>query len=126
MLPGRLGASYVAPDGSAQVPVLLHHAILGSMERFIGILLGGPRRTAAGPAGARAGGGRVDCVSSDIRSERIARKVADAARLRIPWIAVVGDREEAEGAVSLSRPSQRGKRLVPSEAIARIEREAAV
>ena len=38
-MPGRLGAHYIAEDGSKQVPVMLHRAILGSLERFIGILL---------------------------------------------------------------------------------------
>src|SRR5205823_10419701 len=39
MMPGRLGASYVGEDGARHVPVMLHRAILGSMERFIGILI---------------------------------------------------------------------------------------
>jgi threonyl-tRNA synthetase len=38
-MPGRLGATYIAEDGSRQVPVMLHRAILGSLERFIGILI---------------------------------------------------------------------------------------
>ena len=39
VVPGRLGAEYTAEDGSKQVPVMLHRAILGSMERFLGILI---------------------------------------------------------------------------------------
>ncbi len=57
-MPGRLGAEYVARDGSKQVPVMLHRAIFGSLERFIGILIeehAGPFPVVAG-----AGTGGID------------------------------------------------------------------
>ena len=56
-MPGRLGAQYVAEDGSRQTPVMLHRAILGSFERFIGILIEHYEGRFPGLAGADAGGG---------------------------------------------------------------------
>ena len=56
-MPGRLGAEYVGGRRHAQVPVMLHRAIVGSLERFIGILIEHSRRRAAAVAGAGAGGG---------------------------------------------------------------------
>ncbi len=57
-MPGRLGAEYVAEDNSARKPpVMLHRAIVGSLERFIGILIEQLRRRAAGLARPGAGGG---------------------------------------------------------------------
>jgi threonyl-tRNA synthetase len=144
VLPKRLGASYVGSDGSDQVPVLLHHAILGSMERFIGVLLehsGGrlpswlaPEQIVVASIADRHAPGAEAAVSrlidaglravADVRSERIARKVAEAARLHVPWIAVIGDREQVEGSVSLSRPGGQAERLPLDKVIERLRGEA--
>ena len=57
VLPERLGAEYIGEDGAAHPPVMLHRAVLGSMERFIGILIENYRRALPDLAGPGAGGG---------------------------------------------------------------------
>ncbi len=112
-LPGRLGASYVAEDGSRQVPVMLHRAILGSFERFIGILIeehAGALPLWLAPDQAviltitdrhapfardvekslRNRGFRVD---ADLRNEKIGYKIREHTIRRIPYMIVIGDRE---------------------------------
>ena len=120
-MPGRLGAEYVAEDGSRQVPVMLHRAILGSMERFIGILIEhyeGKFPLWLAPTQAvvcnitdaqadyasdvasrlRQAGLRVE---SDLRNEKVGYKVRAHTLARVPYILVVGDRERDEGTVSV-------------------------
>jgi threonyl-tRNA synthetase len=120
-MPGRLGAEYVAEDGSRQVPVMLHRAILGSMERFIGILIEhyegkfplwlAPTQAVvcnitdaqadyASEVAARLqqAGLRVE---SDLRNEKVGYKVRAHTLARVPYILVVGDRERDEGTVSV-------------------------
>ncbi len=112
-MPGRLDASYVAEDGSRQVPVMLHRAILGSMERFIGILIeehAGAFPFWLAPIQAmvlnitdnQAGyvleieqflqkqGFRV---KSDLRNEKIGYKIREHTIQKVPYLLVVGDRE---------------------------------
>jgi len=112
-MPGRLGATYVAEDGSKQTPVMLHRAILGSFERFIGILLehyAGNLPTWLAPTQAvvlnitdkqaeyaqsvtqalKKQGFRVD---SDLRNEKIGFKIRQHTIQRVPYLLVVGDRE---------------------------------
>jgi len=112
-MPGRLGATYVAEDGSKQTPVMLHRAILGSFERFIGILLehyAGELPTWLAPTQAvvlnitdkqaeyaqsvtqtlKKQGFRVD---SDLRNEKIGFKIREHTIQRVPYLLVVGDRE---------------------------------
>ncbi len=112
-MPGRLGATYVAEDGSKQTPVMLHRAILGSFERFIGILLehyAGNLPTWLAPTQAvvlnitdkqaeyaqsvtqalKKQGFRVD---SDLRNEKIGFKIREHTIQRVPYLLVVGDRE---------------------------------
>lgn len=121
VLPGRLGAGYVAPDGSRRVPVMIHHAVLGSMERFIGILLehyGGrlpfdltPDQVAVMPVSRQhaAYAATVHKVLSDAclrcvlddASSTLQRRIVGARAMGIPVVAVVGSREEATGNVSL-------------------------
>jgi threonyl-tRNA synthetase len=120
-MPGRLGAEYVAEDGSRQTPVMLHRAILGSMERFIGILIEhyegkfplwlAPVQAvvcnitdAQGDYAAdvaarlRQAGLRVE---SDLRNEKVGYKVRAHTLARVPYILVVGDRERDEDTVSV-------------------------
>ena len=120
-MPERLGAHYVAEDSSKQVPVMLHRAILGSMERFIGILIenyGGWMPAWLAPVQAvvlnitdrqdeysknlfqylEKQGFRVDM---DLRNEKIGFKIREHTLRRVPYLLVVGDREVEEGTVSV-------------------------
>jgi len=112
-MPGRLGAQYVAEDGSRQVPVMLHRAILGSFERFIGILIEhyeGVFPTWLAPNQAvvlnitdkQADYARVveDSlknkgfrVHSDLRNEKIGFKIREHTIQKVPYLLVVGDKE---------------------------------
>ncbi len=121
--PGRLGAEYVAEDGSKQVPVMLHRAILGSIERFLGILI--EHHAGAMPAWLapeqvmvativtdandyaervcatlRAHGLRTEM---DLRNEKIGYKVREHSLQKIPAILCIGLREAEEGTVAVRR-----------------------
>jgi threonyl-tRNA synthetase len=120
-MPGRLGAHYIAEDGSKQVPVMLHRAILGSLERFIGILI--EHHAGALPAwlaplqvvvmnitDAQAGYARqVEeslrnqglRVKSDLRNEKIGFKIREHTIRRVPYLLIVGDREAEAGTVAV-------------------------
>jgi len=112
-MPGRLDASYIAEDGSRQVPVMLHRAILGSLERFIGILIEeyaglfplwlAPKQVMVmnitdQQAGfcdevvefLRKDGIRAD---KDLRNEKINFKIREHTLQRVPYLLIVGDRE---------------------------------
>ena len=112
-MPGRLGARYIAADNSEQVPVMIHRAILGSVERFIGILIehyAGLLPLWLSPLQAvvmnitdrqaefatevaktlRAKGFRADV---DLRNEKIGFKIREHTLQRVPYLLVVGDRE---------------------------------
>ncbi|MCH1521925.1 MAG: threonine--tRNA ligase [Arenicellales bacterium] len=120
-MPGRLDASYVTDDGSKQVPVMIHRAILGSLERFIGILIEdteGKLPFWLAPIQAiilnitdrqqsfasetekflRKQGVRVE---TDLRNEKIGYKIRESTLRRIPFLLVVGDREVKEGSVAV-------------------------
>ena len=120
-MPGRLGAEYVGEDNSRHTPVMLHRAILGSLERFIGILV--ENHAGAFPlwlapvqvvvmniseaqtdyaetvakmlreAGLR--------VASDLRGEKINYKIREHSLLKRPYLVVVGDKEKAAGLVAV-------------------------
>ena len=112
-MPGRLGAQYVAADGTKQVPVMLHRAILGSLERFIGILIeehAGAFPVWLAPVQAVLINitdkqaeyvAKVEKtlkkhqfrVNSDLRNEKIGFKIREHTLHRIPYMLVVGDRE---------------------------------
>ncbi len=121
VLPERLDAEYVAEDGSRQRPVMLHRAILGSFERFIGIMIenyGGkfplwlaPVQVVIAPITSdandyaeevartfRAAGLRVD---ADLRNEKINYKIREHSLKKVPVIAVVGRKEAETGEVAL-------------------------
>ena len=124
-MPSRLEAHYIAEDGSKKPPVMLHRAMLGSLERFIGILLeetGGDLPIWLAPvqvaiinitdaqadyaqtiaAQLTAKNLRVNC---DLRNEKIGFKIREHAIARVPFIIVVGDRELQTGTVTLRRHS---------------------
>ncbi|MCW8958535.1 MAG: threonine--tRNA ligase [Gammaproteobacteria bacterium] len=112
-MPGRLDAHYIAEDGSKQVPVMLHRAILGSMERFIGILIehhAGAFPLWLAPTQAvvlNITDNQADFVreieenlrnqgiriKSDLRNEKIGFKIREHTLHRIPYMLVIGDRE---------------------------------
>ncbi|MGB0908344.1 MAG: threonine--tRNA ligase [Maricaulaceae bacterium] len=124
VVPDRLGASYIGEDDAKHCPVMLHRAILGSMERFLGILIenyagkfplwlaptqvviatitsdaDGYAEEAA--AKLRAAGLRVE---TDLRNEKINYKIREhSADRKIPIIAVVGNKEAEEGKLALRR-----------------------
>ncbi len=120
-LPVRLGAEYVAEDNTRRPPVMLHRAILGSMERFIGILIehyAGNFPLWLAPvqvvvmsitdAQAEYAGLVTEAlkkqgfrVISDLRNEKITYKIREHSMQRVPYQLVVGDKERAEGKVAV-------------------------
>ena len=136
VLPERLDASYVGEDGEKHRPVMLHRAILGSFERFIGILIEenagrlplwlAPVQivvaTVVSDADAHAervaerfaaAGLRVE---TDLRNEKIAYKVREHSKAKIPVIAVVGRAEAGENTVSLRRLGGKTQEVLALEA----------
>ncbi len=127
-LGARLGAHYIAEDGSKQTPVMLHRAILGSMERFIGILLehyaeGLPVWLAPIQAVIMNITDRQtdfayeirDFLRNqdvrailDLRNEKIGFKIREHTIARVPYQFVIGDREVAERTISVRRLGQEG------------------
>ena len=138
-MPERLGATYVAKDGTRQTPVMLHRAILGSFERFIGILLehyAGDLPIWLAPVQAvvlnitdrqadyaRQGldflqnqGFRVE---ADLRNEKIGYKIREHTLQRVPYLLVVGDREIAANAVAVRTRSGEDLGSMPLEQLAK-------
>jgi threonyl-tRNA synthetase len=132
-LPERFQAFYIAADGSKQTPVMIHRAICGSMERFLGVVLEhyaghlplwlSPRQImvttitsdADGYAGdvlaaARRAGLRADI---DLRNEKINYKVREHSLAKIPVLLVVGKKESAERLVSIRRLGSEAQKVVP-------------
>ncbi|KRE88473.1 threonine--tRNA ligase [Frateuria sp. Soil773] len=121
MMPERLDAEYVDEHSQRQRPVMLHRAIVGSMERFIGILIEhhagllpawlAPVQAAvfsitdaqAGYAGevAQALVDKGFRVQSDLRNEKVGYKIREHTMQKVPYLLVVGDREKENGAVSV-------------------------
>ncbi len=120
-MPGRLGSTYVAEDGERKVPVMIHRAILGSLERFIGILTeeyAGHFPTWLAPTQAvilnitdkqsdycqkianklKESGIRV---KPDLRNEKIGFKIREHTLKRVPYMLVVGDKEMEAGEVAV-------------------------
>jgi threonyl-tRNA synthetase len=138
VLPDRLDASYIGEDGQKHRPVMLHRAICGSLERFIGILI--EHYAGAFPlwlapvqvvvatitsdaddyavkaaAALRAKGLRVEV---DLRNEKINYKVREHSLAKVPVLAVVGRREAELGQVALRRLGSDGQEIVALEAAA--------
>ena len=147
MMPGRLGAEYVDENSQRRHPVMLHRAIVGSMERFIGILIEhhaglfpawlAPvqavllnitdaqadwveevRKTLANQ------GFRVD---ADLRNEKIGYKIREHTLQRVPYLLVVGDREKENGQLSVrSRGGEDLGTMSVADFAARLRQEQAV
>ncbi len=120
-MPSRLGAEYVAEDGSRQTPVMLHRAILGSLERFIGIMIeehAGNFPTWLAPiqvailniTQSQAQYAEKLCSSlktkgfravTDLRNEKIGFKIREHTIQRVPYLLVVGDKEVAQQTVTV-------------------------
>ena len=123
VLPERLGAEYIGEDGARHRPVMLHRAILGSFERFLGILIEqyagrfplwlAPVQVVVAPIVSDANDyaeevaalmrARGLTVSTDLRNEKINAKVREHSLAHVPVIAVVGRREAEQRQVSLRR-----------------------
>jgi threonyl-tRNA synthetase len=120
-MPGRLGASYVGEDGERHPPLLLHRAILGTFERFLGIMIenyAGRFPLWLAPVQAVVATIVSDCddyaqrivaelradnlrVEPDLRNEKINYKVREHSVAHVPYLLVVGKREEEEGTVAV-------------------------
>jgi len=143
-LPSRLGATYIGEDGQKHTPVLLHRAIFGSLERFIGILLehhAGNLPLWLSPTQARvltitsdADDYARDVVSqlrgaginadADLRNEKISYKVREHSVAKVPVLMAVGQREVAERTVALRRLGSRDQQVVKlADAIAQLSDE---
>ncbi|HAU93526.1 threonine--tRNA ligase [Alteromonas alba] len=128
-MPGRLGSSYVAEDGERKVPVMIHRAVLGSLERFIGILteeyagffplwLAPKQMVVMNITDNQAEYAQqvVDSlqaqgfrVKTDLRNEKIGFKIREHTLKRVPYMLVVGDKEMEAGKVAVR--SRRGEDL---------------
>jgi threonyl-tRNA synthetase len=145
VLPERLDASYVGEDGERHRPIMLHRAILGSFERFIGILIehfAGKLPLWLAPVQAvvativsdadeyahqvaadlRRAGIRVE---TDLRNEKINYKVREHSLAKVPALLVVGKREAEEGKVAIRRLGEQQQQVVTlAEAVAMLRAEA--
>ena len=139
-MPGRLDATYVADDGSKQVPVMLHRAILGSLERFIGILIeeyAGAFPTWLAPKQVVVMGitdKQSDYVSkiaedlaqqgfradTDLRNEKIGFKIREHTLRRVPYLLVVGEREAQENTVAIRTRKGEDLGVMPLQAFAEL------
>jgi threonyl-tRNA synthetase len=120
-MPGRLGAEYVAEDNTRRTPVMLHRAIVGSMERFIGILIEhhagafpvwlAPEQVVVMSITERHAGYAQTVkenltkqgfrVSADLRNEKISYKIREHSLQKLPYQLVVGDKEMQAGTVAV-------------------------
>jgi threonyl-tRNA synthetase len=145
MMPGRLGAEYVDENSQRRHPVMLHRAIVGSMERFIGILIEhfaghfplwlapvqavvatitseGDEYAKTVVAAARRAGLRVEI---DLRNEKINYKVREHSLAKIPALLVVGKKEAETHSVSIRRLGSEGQTVMSlNEALAALVEEA--
>jgi threonyl-tRNA synthetase len=145
-MPGRLGAEFVDEDNTRKVPVMLHRAILGSLERFIGILVenhAGSLPLWLAPVQAvilnisekqadyaenvaktlRAAGLRVE---SDLRNEKITYKIREHSLNRLPYLLIVGDKEkEAELVAVRTRGGQDLGQMPVATLVEQLQQEAA-
>ena len=128
-MPGRLGATYIAEDGSKQVPVMLHRAILGSLERFLGILIeeyAGTFPVWLAPVQVMViniADRHADYASKimrdleqqgirvkiDLRNEKIGFKIREHSMQRVPYLVIIGDKELEEKNITVR--TQKGEDL---------------
>jgi threonyl-tRNA synthetase len=134
----RLGAEYVAEDSSRRHPVMLHRAIVGSLERFIGILI--EQHAGALPAWLAPEQVVVCCISentaeyatgvakmlqkqglrakADLRADKIGYKIREHSMQKLPYLLVVGDKEKADGTVAVRARGNVDLGVMPSQAFA--------
>ena len=145
VLPERLDAEYVADDSSRQRPVMLHRAILGSFERFLGILIENyagrfplwlaPVQAVVASIVSDAGEYAEEVaavlrargleVRTDVRNEKINAKVREHSLARVPILVVVGRREAEQRTVALRRLGGEAQEVLAlDEAVARLAAEA--
>ncbi len=143
-MPGRLGAEYVADDNSRKVPIMLHRAIVGSMERFIGILI--ENHAAALPlwlapvqvsvlniseSQAEYSQSVAEIlkkqgfrVKTDLRNEKITFKIREHSIQKLPYILVIGDKERDANTVAVRTRGNLDLGVMPLDAfIARLKNE---
>ena len=144
-MPSRLGAEYVAEDNTRKVPVMLHRAIVGSMERFLGILIehyAGAFPAWLAPVQARVlniSEGQADYVQvlvkrlraagvrsdADLRNEKITYKIREHSMQKLPYLLVVGDKEKAADKVAVrSRGGEDLGQMTVAEFVARLQNDA--
>jgi threonyl-tRNA synthetase len=145
VLPERLDASYIGEDGQRHRPVMLHRAILGSLERFIGILIEqhagklpvwlAPVQAVVATVVSDADAYAKQVVAqlqaaglravADTRNEKINLKVREHSLAKVPTMLVVGRREAESGKVALRRLGSDAQEVLDlSEAIPRLKAEA--
>jgi threonyl-tRNA synthetase len=136
-MPARFGLRYTGADNAEHQPVMIHRALMGSYERFIGILLehlGGelpvwlaPIQTIVLPIADRHLGYAREVndrlryaglrAEVDRRAESVSRKIRDAELRKIPYLLVVGDREQENGAVAVREHGRGDRGEMPAEAL---------
>jgi threonyl-tRNA synthetase len=145
-MPGRLGATYIGEDGNKHTPVMLHRAIFGSLERFIGILLEhyagalpfwlSPLQVVVTTITSDADAYATEVVAelgraglraeADLRNEKINYKVREHSLAKIPVLLAVGKREVAERTVALRRLGAQNQTSLPlAAAVEQLRAEAA-
>ena len=146
-MPVRLGATYVGEDGARHIPVMLHRAIFGSLERFIGVLIEhyagrfpmwlAPVQAVVASITSEAADYAAEvareCAAAGLRveldagNEKITYKVREHSLAKVPIMLVVGRREAANRSVALRRLGGKDQEaLALGEAVARLKQEAAV
>jgi threonyl-tRNA synthetase len=143
VLPERFDVRYVDASGERRRPMMLHRAMLGSLERFIGILLEhhqgalpawlAPEQVVVASVGDAAAAyaerfvarlRELGCrASADVRSESLSRKVAEAHQGGVPWLAVVGNQEVIRGAIRLRARNGQQRDLFWPDAVAALVAE---
>jgi len=145
VLPERLDASYVGEDGAKHRPVMLHRAILGTFERFIGILIEhhagrfplwlAPVQAVVATIVSDADGYAADVAAqlaaaglrteTDVRNEKINYKVREHSLAKVPHLLVVGKREAEQGSVAIRSLGVEGQKILSiAEAVAWLQAEA--
>ncbi len=138
VLPERLDAAYVGEDGARHRPVMLHRAVFGSFERFIGVLIEhyagrfplwlAPRQVVVAPIVSEANGYAEEAVAvlrarglrveADLRNEKINYKVREHSLAKVPVILAVGQREVEDRTVSVRRLGEKESRVLPLDQVA--------
>jgi len=136
-LPERFDLSYIDSDGESRRPVMIHRAILGSLERFYGVMLehfGGDLPPWLAPEHARvlpitdAVVGYAESVAAELsgrglraevdrRSEKLGYKIRDGETMKVPYLLVVGQREADDGTVALRLRHRRDEGVQPLDAV---------